>query len=54
MNKIKLLATTALLLLLCTTVQAQFGARLGRAIENAAKNATIRKAEQKTDEAVSK
>ena len=53
MNKIKLLATTALLLLLCTTVQAQFGKILGKAIENAAKNATIRKAEQKTDQAVS-
>jgi len=53
MNKIKLLATTALLLLLCTTVQAQFGKILGKAIENAAKNATVHKAEQKTDEAVS-
>ena len=53
MDKIKLLATTALLLLLCTTGQAQFGKILGKAIENAAKNATVRKAEQKTDQAVS-
>jgi len=54
MNRIKILFTTALLLMLCVTVQAQFGKALGKAVENAAKSATVRKAEQKTDEAVSK
>ena len=54
MNKIKSVFTTVLLLLLCTTIHAQFGKVLGKAIENAAKSATVRKAQQKTDEAVSK
>jgi outer membrane protein OmpA-like peptidoglycan-associated protein len=52
MKKIKLLFTTALAIFLCISAQAQFGARLGKAIENAAKDATVRKAEQKTDKAV--
>jgi outer membrane protein OmpA-like peptidoglycan-associated protein len=34
--------------------QAQFGKKLGDAVKNAAENTAIRKAEQKTDEAVSK
>ncbi|MDR0429980.1 MAG: OmpA family protein [Tannerellaceae bacterium] len=54
MTKVRFLFATLTLLLLCSAMQAQFGKRLGKAVEDAAKNATIRKAEQKTDEAVSK
>ena len=41
-------------MLVSSTVQAQFGKRLGGAVQNAAENATVRKAEQKTEQAVNK
>ena len=53
-NLIRCLIVGLAVLLSCGTMQAQFGKRLGKAVEDAAKNATIRKAQQKTDEAVSK
>ena len=54
MKSLKLVSVTIALMLVSTTMQAQFGKRLGEAAKNAAENATIRKTEQKTDEAVSK
>ena len=54
MKTVKFLLISLALLFVCATMQAQFGKVLGKAVENAAKNATIRKAEQKTDNAVSK
>ncbi|MDR2205019.1 MAG: OmpA family protein [Flavobacteriaceae bacterium] len=50
----KFLFTMVLLLSLCGTTQAQFIKQLGKAVEKSAKNATVRKAEQKTDQTVSK
>ena len=50
----KILFLSLALLLVCGTAQAQFGKKLGDAIKKSAENATVRKAEQKTDEAVSK
>lgn len=44
---------TALLAASCVAAQAQFGNKLGRSIQKSAENATIRKAEEKTDKAVS-
>lgn len=54
MKSIKLVFIMVTLLLTCGTVQAQFGRRLGKTIENAAKRTIERKAEQKTEEAVGK
>ncbi len=45
---------TVLLVASYTTTQAQFGDRLGKAIKKSAEDATVRKSEQKTDQAVSK
>jgi predicted small secreted protein len=50
MNALKLVSAGVIFLFSCNTMQAQFGKRLGKAIENAAKNTTVRKAVQKTGE----
>ena len=42
------------LALTCSTAQAQFGKKLGDAVQNSAEKTTIKKAEQKTSQAVSK
>jgi len=44
--------TISILLMPYATLQAQLGKRLGDAIQKSAENATVRKAEQKTDQAV--
>ena len=54
MKNSNLLIVSLALLLMCSTVQAQLGKRLGDAVKNTAENTAVRKAEQKTDEAVSK
>ncbi len=54
MKTIKFLIAALLLILSCTSVQAQFGKKLGESIKRAAQDAVTRKAEQKTDDAVSK
>jgi outer membrane protein OmpA-like peptidoglycan-associated protein len=54
MKSVKFLIVMLALSLSCGTMQAQFLKKLGKTVENAAKNATERKAAQKTDEAVSK
>ena len=54
MKTVKYILASLFILLGCSVVQAQsFGNRLGRAIENAAERTVIRKAEQKTEEAIS-
>ena len=42
------------LMLTCSTVQAQFGKKLGDAVQKSAEKTTVKKAEQKTEKAVSK
>ena len=54
MKTVKFLIVMLALSLSCGTTQAQFLKKLGKTVENAAKNATERNAAQKTDEAVSK
>jgi len=54
MKRLRIIFSIIVMALTCTTTQAQFGKVLGKAIENAAKSATVRKAQQKTEEAVSK
>ena len=54
MRTVKFLFATIVLLSICGTMQAQFGKRLGEAIKKSAENTTIRKAEQKTDQAIGK
>jgi outer membrane protein OmpA-like peptidoglycan-associated protein len=54
MKTARFLLVMLALSLSCGTMQAQFLKKLGKTVENAAKNATERKAAQKTDEAVSK
>ena len=54
MRIIRFFTVGSILMMLCMTTQAQFGERLGKAIKKTAEDATIRKAEQKTDQAVSK
>jgi outer membrane protein OmpA-like peptidoglycan-associated protein len=54
MKTVKFLFVMLALLLSCSTMQAQFGKKLGKAIENAAKKTVESKAEQKTEEAVGK
>jgi hypothetical protein len=55
MKIVKLFLVILTLLLVCSTVQSQnFGARLGNAVKKSAENAAVRKAEQKTEQAVSK
>jgi len=54
MKRIKFIMMSVVLLLSCSAMQAQFGKILGKAIENAAKSTVVNKAEQKTEEAVSK
>ena len=54
MKRIKVFLTILIVILGCTNLQAQFGKKLGDAVKKSAENTTIRKAEQKTDQAVSK
>ena len=54
MKSIRFILIILFLLPVCGSVQAQFGKKLGDAVKKSAENTTIRKAEQKTDEAVSK
>ena len=54
MKSVRLLSVTVALTLICVAAQAQFGQRLGNAVQRAAENTTVRKAEQKTSQAVGK
>jgi outer membrane protein OmpA-like peptidoglycan-associated protein len=54
MTKLRFLLVIIALVVSCSTIQAQFGKRLGKTIEDAAKRTVERKADQKTEEAVGK
>jgi outer membrane protein OmpA-like peptidoglycan-associated protein len=54
MKTIHYLFVTVALLLVSDAAQAQFGQRLGNAVQKAAENTTVKKAEQKTSQTVSK
>jgi len=54
MKRVHLIFVVAALALTCVAAQAQFGQRLGNAVQKAAENTTVKKAEQKTSTAVGK